>query len=140
MHPSDILLVVEATCVLRAIHYGLRWLRYPVLLRFLQKSAGVAVRRQAQSDAVDPEDRVLWAIGWVWRKGICVPSCLEEALGVQWMLRRRHIESQVRIGVVKTDEGTLLGHAWAERDGRIVSVDPVSPARYTVLTPQIIGE
>ena len=140
MQLSDIPLVVEATCILYTVHYGLRWLRYPVLLSCLQKSAGVTRQRRAQPNAVDPEERVLWAIGWVGRKGIWVPSCLEEALGVQWMLRRRQIESQVRIGVVKTDAGGLLGHAWAEREGRIVSVDPLSPARYTVLTPQIIGK
>ncbi len=138
LRPADTLLLAEAACLLYAVRHGLRRLRYPTLLRLLRRSATLTAQRQAQPHAPDPEARVLWAIGWLWRKGICVPSCLEEALAVQWMLLRRQIDCQVRIGVVKTDAGTLLGHAWAERDGRVVSVDTASPARYVVLTPPMM--
>jgi hypothetical protein len=138
VRPADTLLVAEAAFLLRAVHYGLRWLRYPTLLHILRRSATLTARCRREPRGTELE--VLWAIGWVWGKGIAVPSCLEEALTVQWMLRRRCIESQVRIGVVKSEAGTLLGHAWAERDGRVVSVDQGSPARYVVLTPPMVGE
>lgn len=130
---ANALLLVEAAWILRAVHWGLRWVRWPRLQHLLRWSAGVTRVWRASPRTRDPEANILWAIGAAGRRGGFAASCLEEALSVQWMLRRRRVETRVRIGVIKHSTDTLLGHAWAEREGRVVSVDPISPAHYTVL-------
>lgn len=133
VRPADLFLMAEARCVLGGVRVGLRWMRYALLLRLLHDSARVAGLLQADPKA-NPEARILWTIDTIGRKSRAAPSCLEEALSVQWMLRRRRIESDVRIGVAKKEDGDLRGHAWVERDGRVISVDAISPANFAVLT------
>jgi hypothetical protein len=43
-------------------------------------------------------------------------SCLTRSLVLDWMLRRRAVESALRIGV-RLVEGRLEAHAWVEVDG-----------------------
>jgi hypothetical protein len=131
---ADTLLLLEAAWILRGVRWGLRRMRWAVLIRLLRGSASITKSLRRGQHSPDPAAGVLWAIERAGRSAAPTPSCLEEALSVQWMLRRRHVEAQVRIGVVKSDAGALLGHAWAEHAGRVMSVDPISPARYTVLT------
>jgi hypothetical protein len=44
------------------------------------------------------------------------PTCLEESLALWWLLGRRGISSELRIGVRKHGE-KFEAHAWVERDG-----------------------
>ena len=44
------------------------------------------------------------------------PTCLEESLALWWLLGRRGIASELRIGVRKHNE-RFEAHAWVERDG-----------------------
>jgi hypothetical protein len=69
-------------------------------------------------------------------------NCLTRSLYLWWLLRRRGVDSQLRIGVRLTD-GTLDAHAWVEHAGipindrQDVSTDfapfaePVSPSLFT---------
>jgi hypothetical protein len=69
-------------------------------------------------------------------------NCLTRSLYLWWLLRRRGIDSQLRIGVRLTD-GALDAHAWVEHAGipvndrQDVSTDfapfaePVSPSLFT---------
>jgi hypothetical protein len=69
-------------------------------------------------------------------------NCLTRSLYLWWLLRRRGIDSQLRIGVRLT-QGVLDAHAWVEHAGipindrRDVSTDfapfddPVSPSFFT---------
>jgi aryl-alcohol dehydrogenase-like predicted oxidoreductase len=43
-------------------------------------------------------------------------GCLPRALALQWMLKRRGIAADIRLGV-RTDAGTLSAHAWVECQG-----------------------
>lgn len=49
-----------------------------------------------------------------------VPNCLEKSLALWWLLRRRHIPADLRIGVRK-DGGRLEAHAWVEAGGAVLS-------------------
>jgi hypothetical protein len=114
------------------VRIGLSHLRYPVLLHLLQRSA-----RRLRTSSKAPkfaEDRVVSAVRHARRFGTGKISCLEEALSIQWMLRRRNIEAQLQIGVKRTDNDQLVGHAWVESVGKIISIDLDSPSSYTVLT------
>jgi hypothetical protein len=50
------------------------------------------------------------------RYGAGHPTCLEESLALWWLLGRRGIVSQLRIGV-KKDSPKFQAHAWVELDG-----------------------
>ncbi len=44
------------------------------------------------------------------------PTCLTRSMLLCWLLRRRGIATQLRIGV-KLDDGKLDAHAWVEHEG-----------------------
>lgn len=50
------------------------------------------------------------------------PTCLERSLALWWMLRRRGIETELRIGARK-DRGNLEAHAWLELNGAVLNDD-----------------
>jgi hypothetical protein len=128
---SEIPAWAEATVLLLSVRVALARLRYPTLLQWLEKSAH---KLRAATAPEDAERQVLRAIHRARRFGVGNISCLEEALSIQWMLRRRSVEAHLRIGVRRTDDNQLLGHAWIESGGEIVSIDQQSPASYVVLS------
>lgn len=46
-------------------------------------------------------------------------TCLARALALAWMLKRRGIAADVRLGV-RTDTGRLFAHAWVECQGTVL--------------------
>ncbi len=44
-------------------------------------------------------------------------SCLPRSVTLQWLLRRRRMEADLRIGVRKVESG-IEAHAWVEHRGR----------------------
>ena len=47
-------------------------------------------------------------------------TCLTRSLLLGWLLRRRGVSSELRIGV-RLDEGRLEAHAWVEYEGRPIN-------------------
>ena len=47
-------------------------------------------------------------------------ACLSRSLTLWWLLRRRGIESQLRVGVRKGEQG-IQAHAWVELAGQVVN-------------------
>jgi hypothetical protein len=47
-------------------------------------------------------------------------TCLTRSLLLGWLLRRRGVRSELRIGV-RLDEGRLEAHAWVEYEGRPIN-------------------
>lgn len=57
------------------------------------------------------------------RYGLVRANCLQHSLTLWWLLRRQHIDSQLRIGVRKN--GTLLeAHAWIEFARQVLNDSP----------------
>ena len=50
------------------------------------------------------------------RSGLGRPTCLEESLALWWLLARRGIASELRVGVRKCGE-KMEAHAWVECEG-----------------------
>jgi hypothetical protein len=48
------------------------------------------------------------------------PTCLERSLALWWMLRRRGIDAELRIGARK-DRANFEAHAWLELNGTILN-------------------
>ena len=49
-------------------------------------------------------------------------TCLTQALAMKWMLMRRRIACQLRIGVAKDADGVFKAHAWLETESRRVLI------------------
>ena len=56
------------------------------------------------------------------RRGPLNTTCLRQALAVQWWLRRRGLDAQLRIGARKVGD-SLDAHAWVELDGTPLAQD-----------------
>lgn len=56
------------------------------------------------------------------RRGPLNTTCLRQALAVQWWLRRRGLDSQLRLGARMVGE-SLDAHAWVELDGTPLAQD-----------------
>ncbi len=80
----------------------------------------LAQREETESDfpevSVQRAQRITKMVQAASRHGLWHTSCLEESLVVWWLLRRRGIPSDLRIGVRKT-ASALQAHAWVELRG-----------------------
>lgn len=63
------------------------------------------------------------------RRGPAEGSCLHRSLALWWLLRRRQIDSELRIGA-QLDENELSAHAWVELDGEVLNDTPDVAARF----------
>jgi hypothetical protein len=91
-------------------------------------------RRDARGPAAAAEvavDRVVWAVRAASAR---VPraTCLTQALATRLMLERRGLPALLRIGVGRSAEKGVEGHAWIECQGKIV-IGEADPGRYTTL-------
>ena len=57
-------------------------------------------------------------------------NCLRRSVTLWWMMRRRGLDPQLRIGVRSTDQ-TPAFHAWLELDGRVLNDADDVAAHYT---------
>lgn len=76
-----------------------------------------------QSDSISLNKRIALSAHMVNaadRHGLIHPSCLVKSLTLWWLLGRRGIPSELRIGVRK-EGGNLEAHAWVEREGKALN-------------------
>ena len=72
-----------------------------------------------RSDARATEDRIAWAIS-VAQRFVPQATCLPQALAAEALLTRDGHPAELRFGVLKSDRGRVVAHAWVESAGRIV--------------------
>lgn len=58
--------------------------------------------------------------------------CLQRALTLVWLLRRRGVGGRLRIGVRRTEQG-IDAHAWVEVAGSVVNDSPHHCSQFVVL-------
>jgi hypothetical protein len=69
-----------------------------------------------------------------------IPStCLERSLALWWLLGRKGIATQLRIGVRK-DAGKFAAHAWVERLGTAIGEPDATHLHYSAFAEEISGE
>ncbi len=129
LSPEDRVLFLKLWSLLPLVAASLRLLDYPRTLRLLSRWSPAAPPR------VDlPEDSMSYALrlGRLARMaGRYVPtngSCLRQSLLVWWLLRRKGMPAELRIGV-RTQEG-FTAHAWVEVDGQPVNDAPDVAERF----------
>jgi len=56
--------------------------------------------------------------------GLRIGTCLSRSLALQYLLRRRGIESRLRLGIRRHERPHLLAHAWLEAEGAPIGEAP----------------
>jgi hypothetical protein len=115
---SDRRLCVRSLAVSAAVRAGLGLFGYAKLRAWLER-VRIAERCTESSRARDDAARIARFVRASARHLPGGRNCLVEALTLWWLLRRRGIESEIRIGVRREPRG-LDAHAWVECGGGIV--------------------
>lgn len=63
-------------------------------------------------------------------------KCLSQSLALQFILRRKSINSELMIGTYLRD-GVLFAHAWLESEGEVLNDHPFIISQYKVITTGI---
>lgn len=92
-------------------------------------------RQVVDSASRELQETLTWAASGLARLLLGERPCLVQALVVKGMLLRAGVSSDLRIGVMKNDEGKLLAHAWLERQGEVIIGGRRSPSQYLTLSP-----
>ena len=123
------LTLAEAWWVLFGFYLALRWLSFDRLKTLIRPNS---------AEKADPV-RVL-AIAQQLHKLVYLASrlhllsmtCLPRAFTLRWMLGRRDIPAQLRIGISKTATG-ILAHAWVDVEGETIGESEDIPERFKIL-------
>lgn len=120
LSPADRLLFLKLWLLLGGVSLLLRVLDFQRARRLL-----VPFLPAAKSLAAIPEDAMSYAlrVGHLARiAGRHVPtngSCLRQSLLVWWLLRRRGLPAELRIGI--SQSGGFAAHAWVELEGQPIN-------------------
>ena len=79
---------------------------------------------------IEHAHRIAHLVSIAARHGPYRATCLRRSLALWWLLRRRGIPAEIRIGVRK-DQGKLDAHAWVEHNGQALNEIQGVTARYT---------
>lgn len=81
----------------------------------------------APHEAVDEARRLAWIVGVASRRVFRRANCLQRSLTLWWLLRRRGLKGELRIGVRRklmadpAEEGAVEFHAWVEHAGVVLN-------------------
>ena len=112
--------LLQAACILPGVVLGVRLVGY--------KRTRSLLARLSPPPAEDPPElqpataELAWAVAAAAHHAPFATTCLQRSLTLWWLLRRRRIASELRIGVTKAD-GEFRAHAWLERDGVVLNDD-----------------
>jgi hypothetical protein len=120
LSPAERRLFIKAWLWLGMIRLMLWLLPFQMHLRFLARLSQEP-RGGCQADLAMAE-RVSRAVE-VMGRFVPQATCLTQALAAQMLLKRGGFSPDLRIGVAKTGERQLQGHAWVENHGRIMIGD-----------------
>ena len=114
--------VIEATAALLATWLGLRltgFRRWKSVLAWLSPSADAIARLRgaSQKESAQVIARMEAAAA---RNLLFSTNCLEQSLVLWWLLRRRGIAAELRIGARK-EVGRFEAHAWVEVDSVVLN-------------------
>jgi hypothetical protein len=106
---------LRAAALLPLVSWSLRSRGFQKTRAFLEKFLS-SPEDVADTSAPERTDLTMRMVRAAVRHSAGHPTCLEESLVLWWLLGRRGIASELRIGVRKHDE-KFEAHAWVERHG-----------------------
>jgi hypothetical protein len=128
---NDWAIVLQAWVWLLAVDLGLRVLSFGRLKRLL--GVGGRTRPPADGDQAAGTIRELGRLVRIAGRYHLVPArCLQMSLVLQWLLARRGIVTEMRIGVRKAEDG-LSAHAWLEHNGQPIDEPERIETRFSPL-------
>jgi hypothetical protein len=90
-------------------------------------SGAAATRPRAWAEDAEEAQAVGRLVDIAARRGVGRPTCLARSVTLWWLLRRRGIDSTLRIGVRTVVDGRMEAHAWVEHAGLVLNdADDVS--------------
>ncbi|MCS6812489.1 MAG: lasso peptide biosynthesis B2 protein [Cyanobacteria bacterium] len=110
----------QAIVLLPCIALGLHLLGFTLVKNLLARSSSQQQPRSARQGQVYTIARLVQAAT---THGFWKANCLQRSLVLWWLLRRRGIMADLRIGVAR-DARQLTAHAWVEHDGVVVGDRP----------------
>ena len=128
---ADWRLFLQAWLLLPAIDLGLRLLPFKTLQARL--AAWSAVDHPPPADPPAVIRQVTAAVDRAIRNHPFPFTCLRRSLALQFLLARRGLCADLRIGVSRASS-SLQAHAWLEYAGRPISQPEAVEERYAVLT------
>lgn len=130
---------VRAALLLPLIRMSLRLRGFrptQISLQSHVRRAGAPPTLTAAEEATQQASRMLLAAA---RRCPLTISCLERSLALWWLLARRGIVSQLRIGARK-DGSKFEAHAWVERNGAAVGDPEGTHLHYAAFEKEFSGE
>lgn len=125
------LTLAQAWVMLLAIDLSLR--RFP--FRQVQEFLDLGRRNAGFCPEADPSaaiQRTVWLVGAAARHHFYPMRCLQRTLALQWLLGRRGIQVDLRIGVER-DEAGLVAHSWLEHRGQPIGQPEGIESRFVPL-------
>ncbi len=109
--------LLQAWILLLAFDLGLRVLPFPLV----QKAAALRQKDKHVDShgAFSQFNNLQWLVRIAARNHLYEMTCLRQSLALQWLLARRGIPAELRIGVRK-QTGALEAHAWVECAGQAI--------------------
>jgi len=117
----DRLNLVFFSLLLPLVDFGLRTLGYRRLHGFLAVHPRNLPKYEGwEIDAIEASKNVSTLVTVASRYGLYHATCLRRSLLIWWLLRRKGIQTELRIGVKKVD-GQLVAHAWIKLGNEIIT-------------------
>lgn len=104
------------------------------LLAWLSRPSRWQSPAHPQATTVETAHRIARLVGIAAYHGPYRATCLRRSLALWWLLRRRGIPADLRIGVRK-DGGELQAHAWVEHNGQALNDVQGSAIAYAAFSP-----
>lgn len=122
LSPADRKVLLGAFFLLPLTAAGLRVIGYRRLRGFFESllPGPPSVALDRVGDPCDAARRAAQMVDAAAREGLRSGTCLERSLVLWWLLRRRGIPAELRIGARK-NASIFEAHAWVELDGAVVN-------------------
>ncbi len=105
---AEVWFLVEATGAVVGFDLALRLFSSKTCLAVFESKGG----SQQKQEGADLQ-RMVWLVEVADRYAPGRSSCLRQSAALAWLLRRRGITTNLRIGVAR-EEGNILAHSWLE--------------------------
>ena len=115
--------------LLPLLRIGLKLCSFQFLIRFLEQTSSPrehGSNRPTAADGALSQESISTLVRMVTvaaNRGPVKANCLPRSLATWWLLRRRGLECELRLGVKPRDEA-IQAHAWVEFDGRVLNGEP----------------
>lgn len=137
--PWEWRLLAVLVLLLPTVGAALRLIGFNRTRVLLDRSSEPAQKPGARGGSSEPNDtarRIARLVAIAASRGGYRANCLRQSLALWWLLKRRGIDTELRIGVRKQGNA-LQAHAWVEHEGTPVGQGPLGHAPFPELPARI---